>query len=133
MQKIFNKYIWKKNNSLESNTLKLKEKLTISENHLPKKFEKSSLKPNKSTIKIKFFKNTWTPADSFIDNLVKGKETLILHTTQFFTPQEAIKQKNKTNNKNKNKEKQKLELRNLPPVDLCFDGNPVHCHKQFWS
>ena len=79
----------------------MKEKLTISENHLPKKFEKSSLKLNKSTIKIKFFKNTWTPANSFIDNLVKGKETLILHITQFFTPQEAIKQK-----KQKQKQKQ---------------------------
>ena len=49
----------------------------------------------------------------FIDNLVEGKETLIPHVTQFFTPQEAIKQE--------------LELRNLPPADLLhFDGNPVH-------
>ena len=49
----------------------------------------------------------------FIDNLVEEKETLIPHVTQFFTPQEAIKQE--------------LELRNLPPADLLhFDGNPVH-------
>ena len=49
----------------------------------------------------------------FIDNLVKGKETLITHVTQRFTSQEEIKQE--------------LELRNLPPVDLLrFDGNPVH-------
>ena len=103
-----------KHNSLEKNTLKLKEKLTISESHLPKTFEKSSPKPNISNIEINnFLTNTRTPVDLFIDNLVKGKETLILHVTQFFTPQEVIKQE--------------LELRNLPPVDLLrFDGNPVH-------
>ena len=88
--------------------------MTISEGHLPKTFEKSSPKPNKSNTKINsFIANKRTPADSFIDNLVEGKETLIPHVTQFFTPQEAIKQE--------------LELRNLPPVDLLrFDGNPVH-------
>ena len=41
-----------------------------------------------------------------IDNLVEGKETLIPHVTQSFTPQEAIKQE--------------LKLRNLPPVDIAF-------------
>ena len=52
------------------------------------------------------------PVDSFTDNLVKGKETLIQDVTQFFTPQKAIKQE--------------LELRNLLPLDLLrFDGNPV--------
>ena len=88
--------------------------MTISEGHLPKTFEKSSPKPNKSNTKINsFIANKRKPADSFIDNLVEGKETLIPHVTQCFTPEEAIKQE--------------LELRNLPPVDmLCFDGNPVH-------
>ena len=77
-------------------------------------FEKSSLKPNKSNIKINnFLTNTRTPVDSFIDNLVEWKEALIPHVTQFFTQQEAIKQE--------------LELKNLPPVDLLrFDGKPVH-------
>ena len=100
--------------SLEVNTLKLKENLTISEGHLLKTFEKSSPKPIKSNIIINsFLTNTRTPVDSFIDNLVEGKETLIPHVTQSFTPQEAIKQE--------------LELRNLPPVDLLrFSGNPVH-------
>ena len=59
-----------KHNSLEDDTLKLKKILPISESHLPKMFEKSSPKPNKSNIKIKFFlTNTRTPVDSFIDNL----------------------------------------------------------------
>ena len=59
-----------------------------------------------------FLTNTRTPVDSFIDNLVEGKENLTPPVTQIFTPQEAIKQE--------------LELRNLPPVDLLrFNGNPV--------
>ena len=88
--------------------------MTISEGHSPKTFEKSSPKSNKSNIKINsFLTNTKTSVDSFINSLVEEKETLIPHVTQFFTPQEAIKQE--------------LELRNLPPVDLLrFDGNPVH-------
>ena len=66
---------WKKYDSLDVNTLKLKENLTISEGHLPKMFEKSSLKLNKSNIKINsFLTNTRAPVDSFIDNLVEGKE-----------------------------------------------------------
>ena len=74
-----------KHNSLEENTLKLKEKLTISESHLPKTFEKSSPKPNKSNIKINnFLTNTRTPVDLLIDNLVEGKETLTPHVTHFF-------------------------------------------------
>ena len=44
-----------KYNSLEGNTLKLKEKLTFSESHLPKAFDKSLPKPNKSNIKINKF------------------------------------------------------------------------------
>ena len=104
------KYLTKafgKHNSLEDNTLKLKEKLTISESHLSKTFEKSSPKPNKSNMKINnFLTNTRTPVHLFIDNLVEGKETLIPHVTQSFTPQEAIKQE--------------LKLRNLPPVDIAF-------------
>ena len=99
---------------LTFNTLKLKKNLTISEGNLPKTSEKSPPKPNKSNIKINsFLTNTRTPIDSLIDKLVEGKDTLIPHVTQFFTPQEAIKEE--------------LELRNLPPVDLLrFDGNPVH-------
>ena len=81
-----------KHNSLEDNTLKLKEKLTILESHLRKAFEKSSPKPNKSNIRITIFlTNTRTHVDSFIDNLVEGKETLIPHVTQFFTQEETIK------------------------------------------
>ena len=100
--------------ALHVNTLKLKEKLAISEGHLPKTFEKSSPKSNKSSIKINsFLTNRRTPVDSFIDNLVEWKENLIPHVTQFFTRQEAIKKE--------------LELRNLPLVDLLrFGGNPVH-------
>ena len=100
--------------ALDVNTITLKEKLAISEGHLPKTFEKSSPKSNKSSIKINSFsRNRRTPVDSFIDNLVEWKENLIPHVTQFFTPQEAIKQE--------------LELRNLPLVDLLrFGGNPVH-------
>ena len=80
-----------KHNSLEGKTLKLKEKLTIWESYLPKTFEKSSVKTNKSNIKINIFlRNTRTPVDSFIDNLVEGKETSIPHVTQFFTPQEEV-------------------------------------------
>ena len=64
-----------KHNSLEHNTLKLKEKLTISVSQLPKTFEKSSPKPNKSKIKIdNFLTNTTTPVVSFIDNLVEGNK-----------------------------------------------------------
>ena len=102
-----------KHNSIDVNTLKLKEKLTISESHVPKTFEKSSPNPNKSNIKIKSFSTITRPADSFIDNLVEGKETLILPVTQVFTPQETIKHE--------------LELRNLPPVGLLrFDGNLIY-------
>ena len=80
-----NKSTWKKHNSLEGNNLKLKEKLAFSESHLPKTFEKSSPKPNESNIKINnFLTNTETPVDSFIDNLVEGKETLIPHIKQIF-------------------------------------------------
>ena len=101
-----------KHNSLESNTLKMKKKLTILENYLPKTFEKSSPKPNKSKIN-NFLVNTRTPLDLFIDNLVEGKETLVPYLTQIFTPKEAIKQE--------------LELRNFPLVNvLRFNGNPVH-------
>ena len=79
-------------------------------------FEKSSPKPNKGSIKINsFLTNTRTPVDSFIDNLVEGKETSIPHVTHFFTPHEAIKQD--------------LELRDLPVNLLRFDGNPVHWPK----
>ena len=54
-----------------------------------------------------------TPVDPFMDHLVEGKEILIPHVTQFFTPQKAIKHE--------------LEIRYLPPVDLLhFEGNPVH-------
>ena len=118
MQKRTRKYLTKalkkKHDSLDVNTLKLKENLTISKGHLPKTFEKSSQKLNESNIKINsFLTNTRTPVDSFIDNLVEVKETLQPHVTQFFTPQVAIKQE--------------LELKNLPPVDLLFfNGNPVH-------
>ena len=104
-----------KHNSLEENTLKLKEKLTISESHLPKTFEKSSPKPNKSNIKINnFLTNTRTPVDLFIDNFSRRERNINTPCNAFFfTPQEAIKQE--------------LELRNLPPDDLVrFDGNPVH-------
>ena len=99
-----------KHNSLEGNNLKLKEKLTISESHLPKTSENSSLKPNKSNIKISnFLANTRTPVDSFIDNLVKEKKTLKPHVKQIFKSKEASKQE--------------LEL---SPVDLLrFNGNPV--------
>ena len=94
-----------KHNSLEDNTLKLKEKLTILESHLRKAFEKSSPKPNKSNIRINIFlTNTRTHVDSFIDHLVEGKETLIPHVTQFFTQQETVKQE--------------LEVRNLPSVEI---------------
>ena len=105
--------------------------MTISEGHLPRTFEISSPKPNKSNIKINsFLTNTRTPVESFIDNLVEGKETLIPYVTQCFTPQGAIKPE--------------LELRNLPPVDLLrFDGNLVYwpefidnfyhrIHKKLW-
>ena len=91
----------KKHNYFEDNTLKLKEKLVISESHLPKTFEKSSPKPNKSNIKINsFLTNTITAVDSFINNLFERRETLIPHVTQFFTPQEVIKK----------------EFRNLPQL-----------------
>ena len=77
----------KKHDFLDVNTLKLKENLTISEGHLPKTFEKSSPKPNKSNMKINsFLTNARTPVDLFIDNLVEEKETLIPHVTQFFGP-----------------------------------------------
>ena len=90
-----------KHNYFEDNTLKLKKKLVISESHLPKTFEKSSPKPNESNIKINsFLTNTRTAVDSFIDNLFEQIETLIPHVTQFFTPQEVIKQ----------------EFRNLPQL-----------------
>ena len=82
-----------KHNSLEVDTLKLKEKLTNSERHFSNTFEKSSPKPNESNIKINnFLTNTRTSADSFIDNLLERKETLIPHLTRLFTPQEVIKQ-----------------------------------------
>ena len=45
----------KKHNSFHVNTLNLKEKLNISEGHLTKTFEKFSLHPNKSNIKINSF------------------------------------------------------------------------------
>ena len=95
-----------KHDSLDVSTLKLKENLTILEGHLPKVFEKSSPKTNKSNIKISsILTNTRTPVHSFIDSLVQVKETLILHVTQFFGPQEASKQE--------------LELRNLPQFICC--------------
>ena len=82
-----------KQDSPEGNTLKLKEKLTISGSHLPKTFQKSSPKSNKSNIKIKnFLTKAGAPVDSFIGNLAEGKEVLISHVTQFFTPQEVVKQ-----------------------------------------
>ena len=82
-----------KQDSPEGNTLKLKEKLTISESHLPKTFQKSSPKSNKSNIKIKdFLTKAGAPVDSFIGNLDERKEILISHVTQFFTPQELVKQ-----------------------------------------
>ena len=66
-----------KHNSFEGKTLKLKEKLTISKSCLPNTFEKSSPKPNKSNIKINnFLTNTRIIVDSFINNLVEGKETM---------------------------------------------------------
>ena len=66
-----------KRNSLEGNNLTLKEKLTISESHLPETFEKSLPKPIKEIKINNFLTNTRTPVDSFIDNLFEGKETLI--------------------------------------------------------
>ena len=49
------------------------------------------MKTNKSNIKINIFlTNTRIPVDSFIENLVEGKETLMPHVTQFFTPQEEV-------------------------------------------
>ena len=66
--------------------------MTISKRRLPKKFKKSSPKPNKSNIKINsFLTNIRTPVDLFIDNRAEAKGTSILHVAQFFTPQEAIK------------------------------------------
>ena len=80
-EKTLNKSTWK-NIIFLLLTLKLYEKLTISESHLPQTFEKFSPKPNKSNIKINsFLTNTRTPVDSFIGNIVKGKETLIPHVT----------------------------------------------------
>ena len=52
----------KKHNSLDVNTLKLNENLTISEGHLPETFEKSSPKLTKSNTKLNsFLTNTKTP------------------------------------------------------------------------
>ena len=77
--------------ALDGNTWKLKEKLTISESHLPNTFERSSPKPNKSSIKINsFLTNTRTHVDSFIDNLVEGKETLIPQVTHFLHPRRQL-------------------------------------------
>ena len=62
-EKIEQKHL-EKHDFLDVNTLKLKENLTISKGHLPKTFEKSSPRPNKSNIKINsVLKNTRTPAD----------------------------------------------------------------------
>ena len=55
-QEIIEQKHLKKDDALDINTLKLKENLTISEGHLPKRFEKSSLKPNKNNIKQFFNK-----------------------------------------------------------------------------
>ena len=58
-----------------------------------------------------FLTNARTPVNSFIDNLVDGKENLILQVTQIF--------------------KEELELRNLllfeiyPHLPPRFDGNPA--------
>ena len=76
----------KKDDALDINTLKLKENLTISEGHLPKRFEKSSPKPNKNNTKINsFLTNARTPVDSFFDNLVAGKETSWRNTIFYTT------------------------------------------------
>ena len=58
-----------------------------------------------------FLTNARTPVNSFIDNLVDGKENLIPRVTQIF--------------------KEELELRNLLLFEICphlpsrFDGNPA--------
>ena len=112
-----------KHNHLEGSTLKLKKKLTFQKVIYQKHLKNLQQDVIKALLKQNdFLTNTRSTVDSFINNLVEKKEILILHVTQFFTSQEAMKKK--------------LELRNLAPVDLLrFDGSSslVRIYRQFLS